>query len=51
MEKGIRIEISGEIQKDNEQDLEFTAEEKDQFNVDFIEWMETKGLLFIGIML
>jgi len=43
----IRIEISGEIQKENGE--KFTAEEKEKFTDSFIAFCEHKKLSFIGI--
>lgn len=46
-EKGIRIEITGEIQK--QVDKEFTPEEKEAISDKFLEFIENEGLVFIGI--
>ena len=44
----VRIEITGEVQK--EKDEKFTAIEREKFNNDFIQWIENKGLVFIGML-
>ncbi len=45
----VAIEITGEIQKEKDED--FTEEEREKFGDDFIDWIESKGLLFTGVIM